>query len=473
MLRVVPVVLAVWAVACSESGGRTGGGPVEELAACTQDRDCRITERCLGGFCGEPDTTAPGDAGECARDLDCTGGNVCLDTRCVPVCRGSGDCAAGLECAEDGRCVRPDPCRGVMCRAGTRCDPMSGACRAVGGNGGGNGAIGDACASDDDCSSVGAVCFEGVNPRTGDPVWPAGYCTIVGCTPGQDGSCPAGSSCYQFGSASGTACLADCDAEGVGGAGCRGGYVCQRLGASSPSGACIPRCHGDSDCASEACDAVSGLCRTDIGGSSGGGSSGNGHAEENGGGLRFPPGSPCYDIFDCVLFNQFCVQYAPDTQGVCLNPCLPGIGGCGAGEECAPLTSGDGACLGPATVPAGGACDGLVDVCANGLSCVRATPATIGGTCQAGCTPQPDTCPAGTSCQVAIDGVDTCLPHPNAREGDPCDGVSRRCIADLVCFFLEGNESSGVCELRCAGPDDASCPVGTWCRQISIGYICY
>ena len=120
-------------------------------------------------------------------------------------------------------------------------------------------------------------------------------------------------------------------------------------------------------CASGACDALSGYCRTDLGGtSSGGSSSGDGGSSSGNGGSssggssssssgggggyrRFPPGSPCYDIFDCVLFNQLCVVAAPGALGVCLNPCFPVINvGCTSDETCAPLSLGDGACLPPA-----------------------------------------------------------------------------------------------------------------------------
>jgi hypothetical protein len=85
--------------------------------------------------------------------------------------------------------------------------------------------IGDACTVAADCG--GQLCIN-------KPYTPGGYCSKQ-CTVGDEGSCPAGSSCVRDGNGSNSpACFHNCSAAQD----CRAGYACLST-SKSPRPICV------------------------------------------------------------------------------------------------------------------------------------------------------------------------------------------------------------------------------------------
>ena len=77
--------------------------------------------------CGKGKPGAPPDAGTttCTTLQDCAGGQVCLNSRCIPICHSTADCAAGQVC-EEGICLAPACGNDQQCATGQAC--INGAC---------------------------------------------------------------------------------------------------------------------------------------------------------------------------------------------------------------------------------------------------------------------------------------------------------------------------------------------------------
>lgn len=85
---------------------------------------CAVLMLCACGKGGH--AAAPPDAGvSCATLADCAGGQVCLNSQCVPICHQTSDCAAAQVC-EEGICLAPACGSDSQCGAGQSC--LNGKC---------------------------------------------------------------------------------------------------------------------------------------------------------------------------------------------------------------------------------------------------------------------------------------------------------------------------------------------------------
>jgi kumamolisin len=168
----------------------------------------------------------------------CPHGQICDSTRaiCVP------GCATGADCATDQACFACEH----TCVPATAADA---------------GAVGDPCASTEDCRT-GELCY------TEDyDFFPGGMCSLD-CDPTGANTtceCPANTQCSAFGH-----CFPDCSVSAQ--TGCRTNYTCwnQRNG---DVGVCQPTCTADADCDYSpyyvnVCDTASGACVDPSAGSS-------------------------------------------------------------------------------------------------------------------------------------------------------------------------------------------------------------
>lgn len=254
---------------CDPAGGVVGAGgcydPDSTIGApCTRDDQCP-----MGGFClsedlgGYPGGTCIGFGCDVERDEGCDG-----DAHCVPGGGGGGGvCLDG--CASDADCRPGYACRAPAAYPDRRlCTP---ACRND-----------DACTGTNVCNPALGTCDEPFDPRLlgqpcsrfrggceggtclseGETGFPGAYCAYVGCTVGDDSSCPAGGACAP-GAGGANVCLDACASDGD----CRAGYACRNVDPSNPasSRACLPACTDDAQCANHdrfgfECNVGTGLC---------------------------------------------------------------------------------------------------------------------------------------------------------------------------------------------------------------------
>jgi hypothetical protein len=171
---------------------------------CTADSDCRT-----GYVCGAPDDFHPDRkacVNKCTADTQCSDGRVCNV--------GNGTCAAPF----------------TPTNLGATCSPFR-----------------------DDCP--GGYCF-----REFDSGFPGNYCGYLGCTVGDDSTCPSGGACFQTPGGSlvcGKACADSSE--------CRVGYQCLDVDFDGPatSRACIPACTADEECRTDrgfTCNTGTGRC---------------------------------------------------------------------------------------------------------------------------------------------------------------------------------------------------------------------
>jgi hypothetical protein len=104
-------------------------------AVCQGDQDCCVGYHCNFGTCAE-------DAQGCQSDADCTDPDLprCVDEECMPECVSDVDCEGGKICIEN-KCVSPG-CTPDQCELGEWCDPDAAD---------GLGACVPGCDSHDDC----------------------------------------------------------------------------------------------------------------------------------------------------------------------------------------------------------------------------------------------------------------------------------------------------------------------------------
>jgi peptidoglycan-associated lipoprotein len=152
----------------------TGACKKLEYPACKKDKHCKVDagEKCVDGTCQN-----------CTTNDDCKGKGpsgvdwVCSEFRCTDPaavggsggppgvgapCAGATDCQGGLVCTE-GKCAQCT--EDLQCSPGT-CDLATGTC------GGGGGAAGGQCTTDDQCKmdeicDNGSCVFSGVTPGAG------------------------------------------------------------------------------------------------------------------------------------------------------------------------------------------------------------------------------------------------------------------------------------------------------------------
>lgn len=237
-----------------------GGTPSCEGATpsgCTSDADCAASQMCdrASGDCVARPPTGTGPlGGPCAAGSDCQSG-LCFSGACSESCDGLNpdSCPAGFYC--NGQAS--GTCGDGLCLAGTA----------------GGGALGDACSTNTDCSTLfcnGGTCSEPCIP--GGAVGCAdGYACQVGAIRGcgacvteragtgdpcaMNEDCASGLCAVQGGN---TFCTALCSVDDP--ASCEPGFECQMAG---PVAVCVPGAGGlGSPCGTNE-ECVSGICATE------------------------------------------------------------------------------------------------------------------------------------------------------------------------------------------------------------------
>jgi MYXO-CTERM domain-containing protein len=297
---------------CSASGTCTTSMSMGTGGLCST---CTSSASCTAGVCLRyPDGI--GYCGtSCSSNADCQSGDTCATVtgvggQCIHLVSGNPSCAGASGCRSD-----------ADCGAGMRCNTTSGACEAGSTTGAG---LGAPCSAATDCAS--SVCLGGACSQTCDWLNPSscpsgfycngqatGTCTGTGlCQPGTAGGAAIGSAC-----ASNTDCTSLFCAEGVcsspcipgGTTSCPTGYACQ-VGTSAGCGSCQlagqigDACMMNEDCASRLC--VNTACSATCDPASGGGcptgfncvdrGMGVGACVAMAGGL----GAACHSATDCL-----------------------------------------------------------------------------------------------------------------------------------------------------------------------------
>ncbi|TNE44738.1 MAG: VWA domain-containing protein [Deltaproteobacteria bacterium] len=291
------------------------------IAGECQDDPCKIV-RCQKGW-----SCQKGECVDLCKDKSCTGGDACLDGKCVPNdCYNLG-CDAGSICSE-GKCI-PDPCAAVacaqeaFCRNG-QCIPSCVKVKCQSGE-----RCVDGSCTPDPCQGVscetGKVCVEGqcqnnlckerpcpqgrvCNPSNGqcvdDPCLsvrcPTGRCVQGQCVdPCTDVQCPSNFVCVE-----GVCSQNNCYYQG-----CPTGQICQE--SKCVANPCKDKTCGDGE-----------FCR-------------NGQCVKSCAEVTCPDGELCEDgaCKEDLCANVKCPDNQICSAGTCkVNPCLEVV--CGAGRVC-------------------------------------------------------------------------------------------------------------------------------------------
>jgi hypothetical protein len=430
--------------ACDPIGGCSNIA-LPDGTGCSDDQFCTVGDTCTTGFCGggPRDCSAAGDqcnlgvcnetadlcepmpsneGGACDDALFCTTGEICI----VGVCAGGG----------------PTDCTGLdnQCETGV-CNETTNACEPQPANEGFPCDDGNACTSNDTCST--GICAGGIPPNCDD----GNVCTAD--------SCDDLLGCQNIPVADGSAC--------GDGSVCNGAELCQ-------AGICTAGtpidCNDGNACNVDTCDPISGCVHTPVPNGAGcddgffctvgetctSGTCGGGAARD-----CSPLDDQCNDGV-CDDAVDSCVQQ-PTNEGIACDDsvfcttgetCVSGVCGAGSLTDCSVL---DDQCN-------LGVCDAISDSCiiqpANeGLACTDGDACTAGDACQTGtCVPAgPQNCDDGNQCTVdTCESAGGCINTP-VPDGFACEDGSA-CTTGDACV-------SGVC-LGGAPPD---CDDGNACTN--------
>jgi hypothetical protein len=319
--------------------------------ACMQDETCPMGGFCYAeGFGGWPMGACIGFGCDLAANAGCTGDAQCLpspfggDGMCVDGCTSDADCrmSDGYACRPSAShpermACQPACMRDSQCAGDSVCNPALGTC-------------------DDpfESNQLGAMCSRREGGCTGGSCltesgtgFPGAYCGYVGCTLGDDSSCPPGGACAP-GAGGLNICLRGCTTA----TDCsRAGYHCDAIdptGATTNSLACVPACQADAECVNDGfvCNLGTGLCTTEFVPSNLGAAC-TGTAECPGGRCltQWPDGTCAYP--GCRLSGEgpsaacptgsVCIddERGEPEIGHCLDACTVGASDCRTGYECA------------------------------------------------------------------------------------------------------------------------------------------
>jgi hypothetical protein len=189
--------------------------------------------------CGEPEDCDDGDDDNGNGLVDCEDSQCWGDTACLEDCddgedddlNGLVDCDDAASCADAANCVESDCGDGEDDDADTLTDCADFECGGSADCAGGDGALGDACDSHDDCEGGGCL-FEDYSG------WPGGYCSPFGTDPDFCATCPGDTTCLGF-IGGPFICATNC----TGPSDCRTGYQC-----NTETGFCVGGCTDSAQC---------------------------------------------------------------------------------------------------------------------------------------------------------------------------------------------------------------------------------
>lgn len=226
-------------------------GTVPIGAACTRDFQCSVSGYCLEPSIGFPDgycsKACEGTGSSCPAGSVCVGEGFTTGSSCHQSCVVDAECRAGYQClpinptSPDRACL--PSCELSGCLPGETCNTTSGVCQHDGPS-----AIGDTCLTRVDCADNGRCLPDAQGFRDG-------LC-VTECQ--DDGECPTGTACLQFG-AGAAYCARTCKLPED----CREFYACNPIPGARPTssvrGYCWLACLSASDCNYETCNEY-GLC---------------------------------------------------------------------------------------------------------------------------------------------------------------------------------------------------------------------
>ncbi len=470
---------------CNAATGECDKEPADEESTCDDGDPCTNEDVCLGGTC-----TAGAPVAQCAcvRDADCAGGDD--DCAGVPACE-LGRCVllplGGILCSQ----LKAGPCESVVC--------ADGGCAIVSAVDGASCDDGNACTSDDQCSSgacegeytetcscksdIDCAVFDDLNSCNGSVRCDVGSGTCR-VDPATRVVCADVDECRVSVCQKATGlCVETNEGDGVS---CSDGNACT-LADRCEAGVCKPgpaaTCGPPSSCDGQPCSSA---CLRDLTCDSAVGCP----LDES----YLETGTPCLDGDSCVL-EDTCVAGActPGTvsvncadANVCtLDACMDGTcvttpsnEACDDGDPC---SLDDQCVLGECAAGASLDCDDgepcTTDFCSPGdgcasilntASCDDGDPCSVGDRCQSGqCKPGSKLCPCSEDADCAPPGFGSCTGIWHCIESQclletsaavPCATPADSCSAN-VCSFITGQCSIAML------PDSSSCADGDVCTS--------
>lgn len=391
-----------------------------KTGSCQKNDDCPSCQSCQNNLC-QPNAPAPSSLCKpCQTNNDCATGHVCTDT------------------AEGARCLMP--CNGNCCPKGYRCDgtgarmmciPLANSCPT------------QACKTDTECGRNGS-CHLATNTCTSKPAFDYTACH-TNCQSNADCKQP-GATCIPL-AAGYNRCLLPCASNFF----CPKGYSCRQTNGGVRCMPFFPEfcpCRAQSDCPAGT------TCKDD-------------NCQPT---TKAKAGEPCVDSNTC-LPGHACI--ALSTGQRCLQIC--NNSSCPAGQNCQNVSINRKFCVGKPSKSLGEDCDGLIDICQTGLSCLLVRPGSTKGTCIQNCQTNTD-CQPGESC-IAEFGSKYC----SCGTGNKCsDGKTCKAIGQASLCICENPPCAsepppplcgdGVCsaadkETCDSCPADCGCKAGNRCEN--------